>query len=93
MNSEEALSVLREQLAKYRRRRYVELVPLVGVEMPTEVIKGPSGAEYQIELLVVWDGKPHGNIRVIGMIDDGGLRAFVPLSADFITGPDDVVSD
>jgi hypothetical protein len=44
-----------------------------------------------IEIIVVWDGKPHGTIRVIGTVHDGGLRAFVPLCEDFSTDPDDVV--
>jgi hypothetical protein len=30
--------------------------------------------------------------RTVGLIDDGGWRAFVPLPEDFIIGPDDVVS-
>jgi hypothetical protein len=54
MNNEEAISVLRHQLVKYRHLRYAELVPLVGVEMPTEVIKGPSGAEYRNHSGVGW---------------------------------------
>ncbi len=36
---------------------------------------------------VIWDGKPNDDIRVMGLIDDGGWRAFIPLSEDFITGP------
>ena len=39
-----------------------------------------------------WDGRRGGDIRVIGLIDDGGWRAFIPLSEGFITGPDDLIS-
>jgi hypothetical protein len=68
-----------------------KIVRLVETRLPTLVIKGESGAEYQVLIQVHWDGKRGGDIRVIGLIDDGGWRAFVPLSADFITGPNDIV--
>jgi hypothetical protein len=35
-----------------------------------------------------WDGERGGNVRVISTIDDGGLRAFVPLSDSFIKAAD-----
>jgi hypothetical protein len=41
-----------------------------------------------LDVLVYWDGEPGGNVRVIGTIDDGGARAFVPMSDDFIKAPD-----
>lgn len=52
-------------------------------------VRGPSGTLYQIEIEAFWDDKQSGNIRVMGSIDDGGLRAFVPLSEDFIKNPKD----
>jgi hypothetical protein len=45
---------------------------------------GKSGAEYQIEIQVFWDDRINGDLRVIGSIDDGKLRAFFPLTLDFI---------
>ena len=36
----------------------------------------------------VQPGRPGGNVRVIGSIDDGGWRAFVPLSDSFIKAAD-----
>ena len=48
----------------------------------------PAGREYQTEVNVLWDDRPGGNIRVIGSIDDGGLRAFAPLTDSFIKAPD-----
>ena len=42
---------------------------------------------WQLEFLFYWDAEPNGNVRVIGSIDDGGLRAFVPLSDSFIKAP------
>ena len=35
-----------------------------------------------------WDAHPNGNVRVSAGIDDGGLRAFLPLTSDFIKAPD-----
>jgi hypothetical protein len=41
-----------------------------------------------VEVQVVSDGETHGNIRVIGSIDDGGWRAVVPLTEAFLLAPD-----
>ena len=49
---------------------------------------GPSGASYQVDIQVRWDDEPNGDIRVLAGIDDGGWRAFAPLTEDFILGPD-----
>lgn len=37
-----------------------------------------------VELQAFWDDKPDGDLRVMLSIDDGGLRAFKPLSKDLI---------
>ena len=87
MDNAEANALLAAHLRGYRARPYSDLAALVSEPESTE-IAGPSGARYQVEVLAVWDERPHGNLRVIGAIDDGGLRAFVPLSADFIVAPD-----
>jgi hypothetical protein len=50
-------------------------------------VRGPSGASYQIEVEAVWDDKAGGNLRVRVHIDDRGLRAFAPLTDDFIVAP------
>jgi hypothetical protein len=52
-------------------------------------IKGPSGTPYQVEIGIVWDDKPGGDVRVLASIDDGGFRsAFSPMCDDFIMAPD-----
>jgi len=43
---------------------------------------------YQIEIQVFWDSWPGGNVRVMGAVDDGGWRAFIPVSRGFIMAPD-----
>jgi len=89
VNNEEAGAILRDHLQTYRRRSYSELVALLGKPQVTKT-DGPSGAKYQVEVEVHWDDRPGGNIRVLGAIDDGGPRAFKPLTHDFILAPDGV---
>jgi hypothetical protein len=87
MNKQEAMEVLRAHLAPYRSESYAALQRLLGSPETTEV-RGPSGTSYQIEVQAGWDDRPGGNLRVVGGIDDGGWRAFVPLSDSFIVAPD-----
>jgi hypothetical protein len=87
MDRTEASGLLRDQMGSWRSRSYEELADQVG-ESHQSVVKGASGADYQVDVQVVWDDEAHGNIRVIGSIDDGGWRAFVPLSDAFLLAPD-----
>ncbi len=87
MDREKAMAVLAEQLERYRTKSYTELKDLLGQVDAYEVATA-DGFAYQIEIQVFWDSKPDGDIRVIGAIDDGGWRAFSPLSDDFIITPD-----
>lgn len=68
---------------------YAELVSLINTEPTTGERFGTSGKEYQFEIMVVWDDKPLGDVRVIGNVDDGGWRAYVPMGTSFIKAPDD----
>jgi hypothetical protein len=86
MDTVEARQILREHMTKYRARSRAELLALLGSPEVTEVV-GPSGVHYQIEIETFWDDVPDGNLRLLGAIDDGGLRAFVPLTEDFIVSP------
>ena len=87
MNKEEAKQVVHAELESYRTKPYSELVEMIGAEPVTGKLAGPSGKWYQIEIEAFWDDKPNGNIRVVGSIDDGGLRAFSPLTDSFIKSP------
>ncbi|MEN8188970.1 MAG: hypothetical protein ABFS19_03930 [Thermodesulfobacteriota bacterium] len=62
---------------------------MINVEPVVEDRIGPGGRKYQIEIQIFWDDKTGGDIRVMGSVDDGGLRAFIPLAADFIKSPAD----
>jgi len=87
MDKEEALAILRSRLREYRERSYDELTKLIGSQDTFEV-PGPSGTKYQLEVQAFWDGGRPGDLRVLGSVDDGGWRAFSPLSEDFIMKSD-----
>ena len=87
MNKEEAQSILEKQIEGYRGLNYKELIMLIG-NLETFQVLGDTGTQYQLEIQAFWDDQPNGNIRVLGSINDGGIRAFVPLSVDFIVAPD-----
>lgn len=88
MNKAEAREMLRMELAHFRGVAYEQLVTMVDAPKRTTEIVGLSGARYYMDVVVYWDGGAGGDVRVIGTIDDGGWRAFVPLSDAFIKAPD-----
>lgn len=89
MNKQEAEEIVKKQLDVYRKRPYSELVEMIDADPLVYELRGPSGTLYQIEIEAFWDDKLSGNIRVMALIDDGGMRAFAPLSTDFIKSPRD----
>jgi hypothetical protein len=86
MDNREATALLRDHLAAYRRRSYHDLVALLDMPQVAE-LRGPSGATYQLEVMVHWDDRPGGALRVLGSVDNGGWRALKPLTDDFILAP------
>jgi hypothetical protein len=87
MDKPEATKLLATELARFRQRPYDDLATMVGSPKHTVEVIGPSGTRYYLDVLAYWDGEPGGNVRVTGTIDDGGARAFVPMSDDFIKAP------
>jgi hypothetical protein len=87
MDKLEALGVLNDQLQPWRQRTWTELREAIGRSQRFEVAAA-SGTWYQGEVQTFWDDKPEGAIRVMASVDDGGWRAFAPLTADFILAPD-----
>ncbi len=70
MDKSEARTVRAQHLAIYRQYCYGDLTKLVGNNSVLEVC-GPSGAEYQIEIEVMWDSpRDKLDIRVMGTIDE-----------------------
>ncbi|MEK9630081.1 MAG: hypothetical protein VW455_13810 [Nitrospinota bacterium] len=87
MNKQEAIDLLENELEFFRSFSHQDLKKNVDQEPITKEVTSKDGKKYQIEICTHWDDNPQGNIRVIGAIDDGGLRAFFPLSRDFIKSP------
>jgi len=87
MDTAEAKSILAKELSEFTARSYNKLVASIS---HTEVknLVGESGTHYQIEFSVFWDAKPEGNLLILASIDDGGWRAFKPLSDSLIMKPD-----
>ena len=87
MDKKEATQILQKELIALREKPYSALALMASQEPFTNERIGPGGKSYQIEIQVFPDDKTSGNPRVMGSIDDGGLRAFFPLSDGFIKSP------
>ena len=86
MDNVAAQKVLDKWVAKLRSVPYEELVFRVD-SVTTDEVARDSERSWQLEVQVAWDDEPDGNIRVTVSIDDGGLRAFVPMTEDFVKAP------
>jgi len=86
MDNQEARSLLDAELTRLRAMTYAGL--RIYFDEQHSELKGPSGKEYQIETLAVWDRMPEDDLRIFVSIDDGGLRAIVPMTDGFIMRPD-----
>jgi hypothetical protein len=87
MNKQEAWQLIRAELSVYEGQPYADFVRLIDKELILEK-QGPGGTKYQIEILIFWDSTPNGVIRVISSIDDGGWRAFFPLTESILKYPE-----
>jgi hypothetical protein len=74
-------------LAAFASRSYNQLVAMIG-HSDVKNLVSESGVTYQIEFNVFWDSKPEEDLRIMGSIDDGGWRVFVPLTESLIMKPD-----
>ena len=83
IDTTEARALLKSEIAAWRAKSYTELSIHVGESRHVDRV-GQSGTHYQLEMEVMWDHKADRDIRVIGSIDDGGWRAFAPLTESFI---------
>jgi len=90
MDGKEAQELLARHLDHHRTRSHRELQALI-TEPEVVELDGPSGTRFCIEVQAIWDSQVGGDLRVIGSIDDGGWRAFKPLTDDFIIRPDGTV--
>lgn len=89
VNDEEARRVLDGVVAALRREPHGTLVDQLLGGSDEYTVVAESGVQYQVEVQAFWDSpRQPGNLRVIIAIDDGGWRAFHPLSTDFIVASD-----
>ena len=87
MNKAEARSILSRELTAFASRSYAQLAALIGNPGVKNLVS-ESDVNYQIEFSVFWDSKPEEDLRIMGSIDDGGWRAFLPLTESLIMRPD-----
>jgi hypothetical protein len=88
MNHEIAGTLLNEEITRLRTLSYAALAHHIDKPIST-IVSGQDGKKYHIESQAFWDAKKDGNIRVMVLVDDGGLTSsFKPLSGDFIITPD-----
>ena len=83
MDTVAAQKILSEWVVKLRTVPYRELASRVD-SVTTDELMRDSERSWQLEIQVLWDDEPDGNVRVMVSIDDGGLRAFVPMTESFI---------
>jgi hypothetical protein len=88
MNKAEARAVALERIRELRAMTWDEIRARYLKSPKTIEVSGPSGATYQVETEAFWDGAKEADLRVIVKVDDGGWRAFIPLSEDFILARD-----
>jgi hypothetical protein len=93
MNRAEATALLEAELAPLRDETYEQLTRRLSASAFYVERVGPSGTRYQIQIDCFWDSNPGGAVRVMGSIDDGRWRAFIPLTSDFIKAPNGLFVD
>lgn len=91
MDLSEATKIVDAEIEALRRIPYSELRDLAR-EHATKTSRhaGRSDVQYCLEVQFFFDGSDDKDVRVLAAIDDGGLRAFHPLTRSFIKGPNDV---
>ncbi len=87
MNTKEARSILSDVISDLRELPYEELSRFIEDPGLLEMT-GDSGTWYQLEIIVFIDDPKAQTLRVSVGIDDGGWRAFYPVTDDFIIAPD-----
>ena len=102
MNKEELHKILSAQLVIYRTWSYSQLAERVERDRQAhdclEHIEGiaPDCTLYHMEFQAVWDDKPHGDVRVLGVLSvqpQKPLLRFIPIytpdvTDSFIKSPD-----
>ncbi|HEX2451826.1 MAG TPA: hypothetical protein VHJ69_11815 [Gemmatimonadales bacterium] len=82
-----AQALLDAAMLEHQTKSYAALARAIG-QVDVRSARGSDGRVYQIEIEGEWDDQPGGAVRVVGCIDDGSFRDFLPISAEFIVAPD-----
>jgi hypothetical protein len=88
MDRREAQLILEQVMSQRKQQAYPQWAQIVGQSPEILDVVGPSGREYCLEIEPIWDAAPGATIRVLFAIHDGGLRAFLPITSDFLIDPD-----
>ena len=88
MDNPEAIALLEQELDTFRGNAWSELVGRIDLDPVICERLGAGGTKYQLEIQCVWDARRGGDVRVIGTVDDGGWRAFAPVTRAFIKSAD-----
>lgn len=91
MNREIALEIANNVLQDPRKLSYEKFREMMERGSETTEVVGSDSKRYQVATEAFWDGKTgkkNGHIRVVVLVDNGGLAAFQPLALDFIIAPD-----
>jgi hypothetical protein len=83
MNEQVAYGLIDTELRRLQQLSYSELAALIG-RVEAKKVVAEDGNTYQLEVQAFWDGKKGGDVRLIVAADDGGWRAFKPLTGDFL---------
>jgi hypothetical protein len=86
MNRREESTILLEQSRRLQAIPFPELKRLLG-GVVIEQITGPSGRNYNLEVLARWQDRTQTTLRVRCLIDGGGLQTLFPLTIDFTIAP------
>ena len=87
MNEQVAYALIDAELRRFQELSYSDLAALIG-KVETKERVGEDGKTYQLEIQAFWDSKKGADVRLMVAADDGGWRAFKPLTGDFIMRPD-----
>jgi hypothetical protein len=87
MNEQVGYALIGAELRRLEGLSYSELAGLVG-KVETKEVVGEDGKTYQLEIQAFWDSKKGEDVLLIVAADDGGWRAFKPLTDSFIMRPD-----
>jgi len=74
MDQEDAKRIAADHLACYREKNHAELAAMVGGDTVVLDLRDNNGEEYQIEVLVCWDGRKGQDVRVMVDVLEVPLR-------------------